>query len=94
MLYGDLPSWTSARNERHKRPDGLLGECRTIRHKHLVRLLDNRTIAATVMSWSAWLKSNARHDADAEIDVMWRIGVKVNEITFVDVGPARRTFKP
>ena len=80
--------------ERHKCPNGLLGECRAIRHQHLVRLLDDRTVAATVMPWSPWLKSNARHDPDAEIDVMWRIGIKVNEITFVDVGATSRAFEP
>src|ERR1039458_10847705 len=79
--------------ERHERPKWLLGECRPIRHQHLIRLLDDRTVATTVMPWSARLKSNSRHDPDAEIDVVWRVGVKVNEITFVDVGATCRAFE-
>jgi len=57
-------------------------------------LLDDRTVAATVMPWSTRLKSNARHDPDAEVDVMWRVWVKMNEIAFVDVGAPGRAFEP
>ena len=46
------------------------------------------------MAWGTGLKSNARHDADAEIDVVRRIWIEVNEIAFVDVSAAGRAFEP
>ena len=78
----------------HQRPDGLLGECRAIRHQHFVRLLDDRPIAAAVMPRGTGLKPNARHDADAKIDIVGRIRVEVDEVAFVDVGTAGRSLQP
>ena len=60
--------------------DGLLGERRPVRHQHLVRLLDDRPVAAAVMPGRTGLEPNARHDADAQIDVVRRIGVELDEI--------------
>jgi len=80
--------------QRHQSADGLPGERSSIRHQHLVRLFDDGTVAAAVVAGSARLKANARHDPDAEIDVVRWVRIKMNEITLVDIGAPGCSFKP
>ena len=80
--------------ERDQRADGLLGECRAIGDEHLVGLLDDRPVAAAVVPGRTGLEPDARHDADAEVDVVRRVRVEVDEIALVDVGAAGRAFQP
>ena len=79
--------------QRHQRPDGLFGERRAVRHQHFIRLFDDRAVAAAVMPWGTGLKSNARHDPDAEINVMGRVWVEMNEVALADVGAAGCSFQ-
>jgi hypothetical protein len=80
--------------QRHQGADGLAGKSRAIRHQHLVGLLDDRAVAAAVVPGSAGLEPNARHDPDAEVDVVRRIGVEVDEVVFADVGAAGGALQP
>ena len=60
--------------QRDQFTDRLLGHRSSIRHKHFIGLLDDRSVAATVMTRCARLKSNAGHDADAQFDVVLGVG--------------------
>ena len=61
-------------------PTGSLATGRAIVGEHLIGLLDDRPVAASVMARSPWLKPDARHDADTEVDVMGRIRVEPHEV--------------
>ena len=80
--------------QRHQRADGLLGKRRALRDEHLVGLLDDRPVAAAVVPGRTGLEADARHDADAQVDVVRRVGVKLNEIGLVDVGAAGGPLQP
>ena len=75
-------------------PMGFLAKAVRSRHQHLVGLLDDRPVAAAVMPRSAGLEPDARHDPDAEVDVMRRVRVELDEIVLVDVGAAGRALQP
>ena len=75
-------------------PMRLLGHGRPVRHQHLVGLLDDRPVAAAVVPGRAGLEPDARHDADAQVDVVRRVRVELDEIALGDLGAAGRPLQP
>ena len=80
--------------ERDQRADRLRRHRRAVGHEHLIGLLDDRPVAAAVVPGRTGLEPDARHDADAEVDVVRRVRVEVDEIRLVDLGLAGRAFQP
>lgn len=80
--------------ERHERADWLAGEGRPVRHQHLVGLFNDCPVAAAVVSRRTRLEPNARHDADAKVDVVRRIRIELQKIELVDVRATSRSFEP
>jgi hypothetical protein len=56
-------------------------------------MLDNRPVTAAVLAWRSRLQSDARHNANTQVDVMRRIGIKLHEITFAERRAPTRAFK-
>ena len=75
-------------------PTGLRGHGRPLGDEHLVGLLDDRPVAAAVMPGRTGLEPDARHDPDAEVDVVRRVRVELDEIGLGDLGAAGRPLQP
>lgn len=73
--------------------DGLLGESGPFGHQHLVGLFDDRPVAAAVVPRCTRLEPDARHDADAEFNVVRWVGVELDKIGLVDIGAVSRAFE-
>ena len=73
--------------------NGLLGQGRPVGHEHLVGLLDDRSVTAAVVAWCARLKANARHDPDAQVDVVRWVRVEQNKIVFLHIRLAACPFQ-
>ena len=71
--------------QRDKCTNRALCKLRPIGHKYLVSLFNNRPVASTKMPRCTWLKPNPRHNADADVDIVRRVWVELNEVLFADV---------
>jgi len=71
--------------QRHQGANRTIGEPRPVGYKHLVGLFDDGPIASSKMPGRSGLKPNPRHDADADIDVMRRVWIELDEIIFTDI---------
>jgi hypothetical protein len=56
-------------------------------------LLDDRPVAAAVVARRAGLEPDPGHDADAEVDVVRRVGVELHKIGLANVHTASRSLE-
>ena len=65
--------------ERHQSADGGIGQAGAVVDHHLLRLLDDRAVAAADVAVGAALEPEAGDDVDAEVNLIRQIGIEPGE---------------